>query len=116
MNLLRFFLQNSPTARYDRFTQIFGTGVSDKNPPPVFKSDDQYVLDFLNRLEVTGPSIAAIATHRSHIATSNQRFLRVFPQPKTMRVTNGPGSEPEQLLECIRLAINMVEGGVTLYQ
>lgn len=113
---MRFFLQNSPTARYDTFTKIFSTGVSDKNAPPAFKSDDQYVYDFLNRLEVTGPSIATIAAHRAHIANSSQRFLRVFPQPKVMRVTNGSGSEPEQLLECIRLGINMVEGGVALYQ
>lgn len=98
MNLLRFFLQNSPTARYDKFTQIFATAISDKNQPPVFKSDEQFVYDFLNRLEVTGPSIAAIAAHRTHVASSSQRFLRVFPQPKTTRVANGSVSEPEQLL------------------
>jgi GNAT superfamily N-acetyltransferase len=117
MNLMRFFLKSSPSARHDRFTQIFATGVSEKNPPPVIKSDEQYVYDFLNRLEVTGPSIAAIAAHRTLIASSNKRFNRVFPQPKTMRVPAGGASgEPEQLLECIRSAINMVEGGVALYQ
>ncbi len=113
MNLIHFFLKNSPSARHDRFTQIFTIGASEKNPPPVIISDDKYVYDFLNRLEVIGPSIAAIAAHRAHIAAGSQRFTRIFPQPKKMRVPYGvTWGEPEHLLDNIRSVFHSHEGGV----
>lgn len=116
IKLLRYFLESSPVSRYRQFSTVVTAGTYEKYPPPVLKPDEQYVADFLDRLEVVGPAAANLSTYRAR-HPQKDHFGRIFPQLKVLRVPSVEAwGEPEQLLECIRLAGLQGEGGVALYQ
>ena len=113
--LITFFLQSSPAARYRQFCSVVTAGTYEKYPPPVIKPDEQYLTDFLDSLEVIGPSAATLHTHKSALP-QRDHFGRIFPQPGTIRIPYDTWGEQEQLLECIRLAGMQADAGVALYQ
>jgi histone H3/H4 len=116
MKLLRYFLENSPVTRYRQFSSIITTGTYEKYPPPVLKTDSQYVNDFLDRLEVLGPAASTLASHIAKLPHKDH-FGRIFPQLKVTRTVSAEAwGEPEQLMECIRLTGVQGEGGVALHQ
>jgi hypothetical protein len=90
--LVTFFLQSSPAARYKQFCSVVTAGTYEKYPPPVIKPDEQYLTDFLDSLEVVGPSTATLHTHKSGLA-QRDHFGRIFPQPRTIRIPSDAWGE-----------------------
>lgn len=77
-DLVGYFLRTSPLARFRAYSKIIGCSFH-KYPEPAFKSDAEYLADFLNGLEVTGPSIANFASLKNKTVRESPHFRKIFP-------------------------------------
>lgn len=101
-NLIQYFLKNSPLARYQAYSKIAACSFH-KYPEPAFKSDEDYLADFLNGLEVSGPSIANFTSLKNKNIREHPHFRKIFPSMLIAKMqTAGNEREPEQLAQSIK--------------
>lgn len=50
VDLVAYFLSNSPASQYRAFTKIVPVDDYSKYPPPTIKSDEEYLCNFFDRL------------------------------------------------------------------
>lgn len=77
-DLVRYFLKNSPLARFRAYSSIAGNSFH-KYPEPVIISDEEYLDGFLNGLEVSGPSVAVFTSMRSRNVRESPHLRKIFP-------------------------------------
>lgn len=116
VDLVAYFLRGSPASQYRSLTKIIPINEYSRFQAPPVPTDEDYLCDFFDRLEVVGPSNANFATYKNRKNAITPSLRRIFPSMLIMKKPHEQPQESEQLAEAIKLVSTHAGEGTILFQ